>query len=151
MTRGKGFMEIDNFEQRVKELIKKYRWAKFVHNGRNLETGLDCLGFIILFYQEFGIYIPSDDGESIPKDWFETDPERYIRGIRKLGEKEVSRKELRPLDLAYFAISRNVITHTGIMLNNNEFIHMSPKRGLVINSLNSPWIYKYRGAIRIKE
>jgi len=133
---------------KIQELIKKFKKAKFVHNGRNLEEGIDCLGFIILFYKEFGIDIPSDDGKPIEEDWFKKDPERYIRAVKNLGMNEVKFNELQPLDMVYFSISRNIITHTGIMINNREFVHMSPKSGLLISTLERHWLRRSRGAIR---
>ena len=41
-------------EKRILELVEKYKNAKFLHNGRSLEEGIDCLGFIILFYRDLG-------------------------------------------------------------------------------------------------
>lgn len=132
-------------------LLDKYRNAKFVHNGRSLEEGIDCLGFVILFYREFGVEIPEDDGNPIEKDWFKKDPGRYIRAIKGLGYKDVKFKDLRPLDLVYFAISRNIITHTGIMINKNQFAHMSPKKGFLISKLERGWLQRARGAVRVIE
>jgi len=138
----------DLIEGKIKQLIKRFKKAKFVHNGRNLEEGIDCLGFIILFYKEFGIDIPSDDGKPIEEDWFKKDPERYIRALKNLGMNGVSSSELQPLDMVYFSISRNIITHTGIMINNREFVHMSPKSGFLISKLERHWLRRFRGAIR---
>ncbi len=137
-------------QEKLQRLISRYTNIPFIHNGRSLENGVDCLGFIILFYKEFGIYMPSDDGEPIHEDWYKTDPERYIRGIRTMGGTPVSIYELKPLDLVYFAISHNIITHTGIMINNYEFAHMSPKTGFTISPLDRLWGRRFRGALRFK-
>lgn len=136
-------------EDKIQQLINKYRDIPFVHNGRSLEKGIDCLGFIILFYREFGVYIPNDDGHYIEEDWYKTDPERYIRGINSIQGTPVSLYQLMPLDLVYFAISHNIITHTGIMINDSDFIHMSPKTGFTVSSLDRLWMRRFRGAIRI--
>jgi len=141
-------MEINS--DRLYEVAATFRHARFKENGRNLEEGIDCLGFIVLYYKEFGINIPDGDGEVIEKRWYLDDPERYVRGIKGLGKPEVSLEELKALDLVYFAVKRNLITHAGIMLNNEEFVHMSPSRGLTIDSLRRHW-RKFRGAIRIVE
>lgn len=134
----------------IENLLLKYRDVPFVHNGRSLAEGLDCLGFVIAFYREFGIHLPSDDGKLIQKDWYKRDPERLIRGLRTIGGLEVSLHELQPLDLAYFAINRGIITHTGIMINQKEFLHMRPLIGLKRTSLDSKWQRRLRGAIRFK-
>lgn len=138
-----------SINEKIQQLIPKYKNARFVHNGRSMEEGIDCLGFIILFYREFGIYIPDNDGREIEEDWFKTDPERYIRAIRRLKGKEVGPDELKALDLVYFAISRNIITHTGIMINSRQFVHMSPKSGFLISRLERHWRSRFRGAVRL--
>ena len=45
-------------EKRILELVEKYKNAKFLHNGRSLEEGIDCLGFIILFYRDLRVNLP---------------------------------------------------------------------------------------------
>jgi cell wall-associated NlpC family hydrolase len=45
-------------------------------------------------------------------------------------------------DLVFFIRSyktNNFITHTGIYIGNNEFIHTSSKSGVTITSLKDPW------------
>jgi cell wall-associated NlpC family hydrolase len=144
-------MDKKEFRDKVDKLIEKYKNARFVHNGRSLKEGIDCLGFVVLFYKEFGIDIPDGDGKPIEEDWFKKDPERYIRGIKQLGKKEVSLNALQPLDLVYFAISHNIITHTGIMIYDNKFVHMSPKSGFLVSKLERHWRRRFRGAIRLIE
>jgi len=65
-------------EGKIKELLEKYKNAKFLHNGRSLEEGIDCLGFVILFYRDLGVELPNDDGKPIEEDWYKKDPNRYI-------------------------------------------------------------------------
>lgn len=149
ITYGGVIIEQIEIQKKIKDVIPKFKDAKFVHNGRSLEKGIDCLGFIILFYKEFGIDIPNDDGNYIEEDWYKHDPERYIRAIKKFDAKQVPFKDLQPLDMVYLAISRNIITHTGIMINSKEFVHMSPKSGFLISKLERHWKRRFRGAIRL--
>ena len=135
----------------IYRLLDKYRNAKFVHNGRNLQEGIDCLGFVILFYREFGVELPSDDGRPIGKDWYKREPTRYIKAIKNLGYRDVQFKDLRALDMVYFAISHNIITHTGIMINDSQFAHMSPNKGFLISKLERGWLRRSRGSIRVIE
>lgn len=138
-------------EKKIRELLEKYKNAKFLHNGRSLEEGIDCLGFVILFYRDLGVELPKDDGKPIEEDWYKKDPNRYIRAIKSLGFKEVKYRDLRPLDMVYFAISKNIITHTGIMINDKEFAHMSPNKGFLISKLERGWLARARGAVRVIE
>lgn len=139
------------YNDKIEELISKFKSARFVHNGRSLEEGIDCLGFIIAFYKEFDIEIPSDDGRYINEDWYKNEPLRYIQAIKDFSENQVEFDELRTLDMIYLAISRNIITHTGIMINRKEFVHMSPKSGFLISKLERHWKKRYRGGIRLIE
>ncbi|HHU49179.1 MAG: C40 family peptidase [Caldicoprobacterales bacterium] len=140
-------MQKNQLESEIEKLLEQYRHVPFVHNGRTLE-GLDCLGFVVHFYQNFGIFLPDNDGKEIDKHWYKTDPHRYIRSIRKLNSIQVSLDDLQPLDLVYFAIAKDIITHTGIMINHREFAHMSPKRNFMISKMERHWKARCRGAVR---
>lgn len=137
-------------ERKIQELLKRYQGVPFAHNGRTLE-GLDCLGFVIHFYRNLGIYLPNGDGKEIGEDWYVTDPQRYIRGLRRLDAIQVSADDLQPLDLVYFAIARDIITHTGIMINRHEFAHMSPKTNFRISKMERHWKARFRGGLRFPE
>jgi cell wall-associated NlpC family hydrolase len=136
---------------KIKEILDKFKNARFVHNGRDLEKGLDCLGFVALFYKEFGIDMPCDDGCTIEKHWYRKDPYRLIRGIMNLGGKYIRLDELQPLDLVYFAVGSDVITHLGVMISNDQFAHMSPKSNFLVSNMKRHWQRRCRGAIRLIE
>jgi len=142
------YMKLTELEADIRRRLEKYKNVPFVHNGRSLK-GLDCLGFVIMFYKEYGIHLPNDDGREIEEDWYKTDPLRLIRSIRKLPARSVSYYELQALDLVYFAISRDIITHTGIMINSKEFAHMSPKKNFCIDRIDGAWRRRSRGAVRL--
>ena len=135
--------------KKVNTIINKFKGARFVHNGRSLEEGIDCLGLLILFYREFGIELPSDDGKHIEEEWYLTDPNRYIRAIKNLSYPEVSLDELKPLDLIFFVVNHDVITHTGILLPDNKFLHMTPKKGLRVSKFERHWRRRVRGGLRV--
>ncbi|AEE96205.1 C40 family peptidase [Mahella australiensis] len=130
------------------QVIEKYKRVPFVHNGRSMD-GLDCLGFVVLFYKEFGIYIPDGDGTPIGEQWFRDDPERYIRGIKALDGEDLGMEQLQPLDLVYFTLRRHIINHTGIMISKSEFVHMFPKKGLMISQFDLFWKMRFRGGKRL--
>ncbi|SDK91559.1 C40 family peptidase [Natronincola ferrireducens] len=139
----------NDYEYKIQQLIHKYIDLPFLHNGRSLEEGVDCLGLVILFLKEFEIHIPHNDGTTVTKDWYKTDPERLIKGIKSLEGISIGINELQPLDLIYFAINRNIITHIGIMINNKEFLHTRPIVGVSIHSLEGSWRRRFRGGLRL--
>jgi len=131
---------------KIEKIAAKYRNIPYKHRGRSLR-GLDCLGLLIKFYQEFGIDLSNYDMQ-YEKDWYKKDPEIYIRGLQNLGRR-VSFKELDRLDLIYFTLYKDVVTHAGIMINQHEFIHILQNRNVEISSFNRFWKKKFSGAIRV--
>ena len=77
-------------------------------------------------YRNFDINLPDSDGKEIRRDWYKTDPQRYIRSLRKLNGIQASLNDSGS-GPCLFSISRGIITHAGIMINDKEFAHMSPK------------------------
>lgn len=50
---------------------------------------------------------------------------------------EISWRSVRPGDLVMFKIGRD--DHVGIMVNGVDFVHASSSRGVVVDSMNSPY------------
>lgn len=101
---------------------------RYVYGG-NGPNSFDCSGFTSYVYKKFGIRL-----------------ERTATAQSKQG-KYVSRKNLQPGDLVFFKTdnSKKQITHTGIYIGNNKFIHASSgksKRKVTINGLNESFYNK---------
>ena len=59
--------------------------------------------------------------------------------------------ELKEGDLVFFKIRKRYISHVGIYLGNNKFVHASSSKGVVISSLtNAYWSRYYVGGGKIK-
>ncbi|WP_051412107.1 C40 family peptidase [Halonatronum saccharophilum] len=138
---------MNKVEYKVKEIVEKYRNIPYKHNGRSLQ-GLDCWGLLIAIYRDFGLDLPSDDGAFISEQWYKEDPNRYLRGLSKIGI-EVGFQELMVLDLVYFELLDGVVTHSGVMINDREFIHILQKRNVEVSRFNRFWRKKFAGARRI--
>jgi len=94
---------------------------------------LDCSAFVKLVYEELGIKLPRSSVE------------QFQVGI------PVEREELLPGDLVFFKTRGNRISHVGIYLGDNRFIHISSSRKRIsIDSLDDPYYKKrYAGAKRV--
>ncbi len=79
--------------------------------GTSPESGFDCSGFVRYVFDRAG-------GLSLPHG---------ASAISKLGDR-INLAELRPGDLVFFHFMRNTISHVGIYLGNNQFIHASSSR-----------------------
>jgi len=133
--------------KQIESLIKKYLGIPYRHAGRDF-NGLDCLGLIYFFYKDCGIDVPDGDGQKYPRDWTKQDPERYLRGIMALG-RAVPVDDLQPLDLVYFRMGRN-ITHGGIMVDNEHFLHVLQNTQVFVSKLDYVWRRRLAGARRLK-
>lgn len=118
----------------------------YLHEGRDPATGLDCLGLICVFYKRLGIDVPDGDGEPYSRDWFRQDPERYLRGILKHGN-PIEPAELRALDFVYFSMG-GAVTHAGVMVDGELFIHVLEGGSVCVSRLNSMWRRRLAGARR---
>jgi len=100
---------------------KKHLGEDYVWGGTN-PGGFDCSGYMQYIYKKEGVSIP-----------------RTAYQQSKVG-KEVSRFELKKGDLLFFLTdkSRNIpVTHVGMYLGNDKFIHAaSKKKGIIISSFS---------------
>lgn len=89
--------------------------------GGTTTSGFDCSGFTSYVFGLMGIEL-----------------HRSSRDQATQGTK-VAKDELRPGDLVFFNTFGNSISHVGIYLGNNKFIHSSTNRGVVINDLSESY------------
>ena len=103
--------------------------------GGTTPTGFDCSGFMqYIFRKAFSVNLPR------------TSAEQATVGIY------VSRSELQPGDMVFFRTSGSRISHVGMYIGNDRFIH-APRTGkrIEITSLSSQyWSSKYATARRVK-
>jgi len=116
------------------EISRQYKYYRY-RLGGNGNGYLDCSMFVKLVYKKLGIELPR------------TSREQFRVGIK------VEKDELIPGDLLFFSRYRNKrrISHVGIYIGDNKFIHFSSSRkGLAIDSLNEAYFRsRFIGAKRI--
>lgn len=108
----------DSILERGMSLIgTRYRFG-----GTSEKSGFDCSGFIgYLFREEAGVTLP-----------------RSTREMINVDAPKVARNKLKPGDLLFFSTNgRGRVSHAGIYLGDNQFIHSSSRRsgGVRIDSL----------------
>lgn len=114
-------------------LILQRHLGKPYKGSSKWEEGLDCSKFTSEVFREFK----------------RTNLPRTV-ALQVREGKEVPRNRLRYADLVFFRTERNRISHVGVYIGNNEFIHASTSRGVIISNLSEKyWAERYASARRI--
>lgn len=103
--------------------------------GGSSKQGIDCSNFVnTLMSSVFQISMAGNSGQLFSQ-------------VNRLSK----RSDLKYGDLVFFAINRKKrISHVGIYLDNDRFVHASSSSGVMISDLREPyWLRYYAGAGRI--
>ena len=107
-----------------------YRWG-----GTSVRTGFDCSGFMQhIFRKAFAVNLPRTSAEQARVGTY------------------VARSDLQPGDMVFFRTAGSRISHVGMYIGNDRFIH-APRTGkrIEITSLsNRYWSARYATARRVK-
>ncbi|MDH5409558.1 MAG: C40 family peptidase, partial [Gammaproteobacteria bacterium] len=112
---------------------KEMLGVRYRYGGQNPVSGFDCSGLVLFSYNRAGVNLPRTTIGQF----------KYSRPIKK--------SQMRAGDLLFFRISRSRISHVGIYLGDNEFIH-APSSGkkVSIGRLDSPyWSKRFVRAGRV--
>lgn len=122
--------------------VKNIKMVEFVddwygtpyHLGGTTKRGVDCSAFSqFLFSAVYNISLPR------------TAKDQYRNTNR------ISRTELKEGDLIFFN-TRGGISHVGVYLQNNKFVHASASGGVMISDIFDPyWLRRFVGVGRVKE
>ena len=112
----------------------KYKGIKYVYGGTTT-SGFDCSGYTQYVFKQLGISIPR------------TSSGQYSQG------KSVAKANLQVGDLVFFNTSGRGVSHVGIYVGNQKFIHASTSQGVTVTNLNDPyyWGKRYIGARRVTQ
>lgn len=94
--------------------------------GGVTDKGIDCSGFTCTLYKN--VFDKEIIGSS---------------GTLFNSVQPVEKDELTEGDLVFFKIKKNRISHVGVYLMNNKFVHASTHNGVIISDLNEDYYKKY--------
>lgn len=115
--------KISNIE--LYSFIDEWYGVPYKFGGKN-KNGIDCSNFTSTLYKI--IYSKTLNGSSA--------------SIFKQC-KVISKSELKEGDLLFFKIEKDEISHIGVYLQNNKFVHATTKKGVMIDDLNEAYYKKY--------
>lgn len=111
-------------EKRIVEEALSWQGTPYKYAGFHKGKGTDCSGMVLSVYENVaGIKLP--------------------RNSRKQAEfcKKIGKGAVRPGDLVFFATGKDpaVISHVGIMVDDDRFVHASTKKGVIVSELSTPY------------
>lgn len=115
--------DIDNVS--LYRFIDEWYGTPYKYGGKS-KSGVDCSGFTSILLKE--IYDKELSGSSASL---------YDQCRRTAG------RNLQEGDLVFFKIDSKQISHVGVYLQNNRFVHATTRAGVMINSLDEDY---YRNA-----
>ena len=104
-----------------------YDWlgVRYCYAGHS-KYGIDCSGFVTQIYQFiYSIKLSGGAGD-----------------IYKMV-KPIEKKDLKEGDLIFWKIRHPYISHVGLYLSNNKFVHATTGYGVRIDDLNEPYYFRY--------
>lgn len=122
-------------QQLTRSLFEQYQDWRGTHYqpGGLSKAGIDCSGYVYMTFKDrFGMEMP-----------------RSTLGQVQLGN-PVTRNDLRTGDLVFFHTGKRT-THVGIYLNDDQFMHASSSKGVMISDLReSYWSHAWWTARRVR-
>ena len=138
-NKGNNFAESSYAQDAIDNLLSyalSYKGTPYRSGGTDPVTGFDCSGFVrYVFDHAEGIALPHNSSD-----------------ISQIG-KQVDLAELHPGDLVFFYLTSKTVSHVGIYLGNEQFIHAASNRSgsvVVSNLKENYWGKHFMTARRIE-
>lgn len=134
-----GKKDKKNSSDRSKIVEEAYTWLGTPYGYAHSEKGIatDCSGMVLKVYETVvGISLPRNSALQ----------HQFCRHIK--------RKDIKIGDLVFFATGSDPdkISHVGIMLDEENFIHASSSKGVVVSSIDTPYyIRTFKGFGRVPD
>jgi len=107
----------------TKQLYRQFKqWEGVQHVYGGLDrSGIDCSGYVFLSFKKlFNVALPRTTEHQVKQGY------------------KIKKSELRVGDLVFFYTGFTQ-RHVGIYLEQNKFVHVSSRRGVIISSLDNPY------------
>ena len=112
-------------------MLQQWKKIPYRYSGRNAK-GIDCSGLVCEIQRSiYGRPYSGGSADLYPR----------LNKVRK--------SDLKEGDMVFFKIRKRRISHVGLYLGNNKFLHATTHAGVIVSDLNEPYYLKrYYGAGR---
>ena len=115
-------VKLDKHEnKKLYKELKSWLGTPYAHAGQEKGVSTDCSGMVMMVYQEiYGIQLNRNSAKMLEQNC-----------------RIIDLKDLREGDLVFFCTSSDTsrVSHVGIYLKENKFVHASSSRGVVVDDL----------------
>lgn len=118
---------LKNLRGMRREIVKEalsWEGTPYKYASADKVEGTDCSGMVLRVYETVAqVKLPRNSGKQ----------SEFCETIRM--------KDLQPGDLVFFATGKDPsrVSHVGVMLDENHFIHASTSKGVVISDITTPY------------
>lgn len=128
-----GVSESDIKNEKLYQFINDWYGVKYKYGGKD-KSGIDCSGLTSTLYS------------SVYKKTISSSTKALVNEVKKIKQ-----SDLKEGDLVFFNTNGKSISHVGVYLQNQKFVHASTKKGVMISDLNEPYFQKtYVSSGRVK-
>ena len=115
----------DISNKKLYAFIDEWYGVPYKYAGKT-KSGVDCSGFTCVLFREIYLKELSGSSSSLHKQC-----------------KPISKEKLQEGDLIFFKIDSKDVSHVGVYLQNNKFVHATTKAGVMIDDLDEDYYKKY--------
>lgn len=128
-----GVSESDIKNEKLYQFINDWYGVTYKYGGKD-KSGIDCSGLTSVLYS------------NVYKKTISCSTKALVGEVKKIKQ-----SELKEGDLVFFETNGRSISHVGVYLQNNKFVHASTKKGVMISDMNEPYFIKtYVSSGRVK-
>lgn len=114
-----------NDNKKLYKVVNEWLGTPYKFGGVD-KKGVDCSGLVMSIYKEvYGIELYRSASDIMKNVYF------------------VDKKELKEGDVLFFITSKNkTVSHVGLYLKDNLFVHSSTSKGVILTNLDEPYYVK---------
>lgn len=124
VKKDKSKKKDNNIGKRIAEEAKKWVGTPYGYGRSDKGVATDCSGLVVIVYRDIAdIKLPRNSAQQA----------EYCKDLKE--------KEILPGDLVFFATGKDTkkVSHVGVMLDSEKFVHASTSKGVIISEMTTPY------------